>query len=279
MQQTVLITGANGGLGQALVAAAYEAGHRVVALVRDSDAAAALASSLPAGQLCCVGVQDLAHPKQLAACAESLGLDHIDVLINNAGTINPGPLEQVSLADAEVVFAVNYFSPLALIQAVLPGMRRRRSGKILNVSSLSAHAGLVTDGVYAASKAALERSAESLRSEVLPLGISVTNIVLGRINTTFGQTSAAITDSAYRPLLTYLAAEPANEGDDPAQIAAAIVAIIKEREPPLTVGVGAQASEVLEQLQGLSPAARSAWLEEISAAGWWRAHKKPGQDD
>ncbi len=255
-----------------MIKAACGAGHRVIGLVRSMESAEALERSIPENAICCVCVQDLAHPEQLAVHADLLGMSDIDVLVNNAGKIKPGPLESQNLADAKDVFAVNYFSPLALIQAVLPGMRRRRSGTILNISSLSAHAGLVADGIYAASKAALERSTESLHSEVGPLGIRVSNIVLGKINTAFGQSSTPPEKDVYTALMTKLAAERSPGGEDPADIAEEIMASIGQPNLPLTLPIGTQARQVLQQLRKLSPVQRMEWLEKISAAGWWRAH-------
>lgn len=180
--KVVLVTGASSGIGLATALRFARAGHAVVAGVRDLEAAPALREALAAAPgLLRVVRLDVAVDDSVAAAAAELhgAVGPIDVLINNAGISMSAALETAPLQDARKIFEVNYFGMIRMIQAVLPEMRRRRAGTIINVSSISALVAVPALGHYGASKAALESATETLGQEVARFGIRVALIEPG----------------------------------------------------------------------------------------------------
>lgn len=266
----VLISGASGGLGRELTDLALAQGHEVIGLVRPQPLAEVLEiPSAHASRLTLLSV-DLTDPSQLLEHSGQLAA--VDVLINNAGFAKPSPVEQAQ--QVEGVFAVNYVAAVTLMQQVLPGMRQRQWGMIINVSSLSAHIGLVGDGVYSASKAALERTAESLRSEVAPFGIRVVNAVPGAIATPMQQkmrdTISLADQSPYAALMARIADSCETHGAQPRAIAREILALMDQPDPPLTVPVGDQARTVMKSMGMMTEQRRAQLISEFSLAQWWR---------
>jgi NAD(P)-dependent dehydrogenase (short-subunit alcohol dehydrogenase family) len=171
------------------------------------------------------------------------------VLVNNAGYGLVGAVEEASLAEVRAQFEVNVFAPLALIQAVLPGMRARRAGRIINVTSVSGVAVWAGTGIYCASKWALEGAALTLADEVEPLGVRVTNVEPGGMRTDYGgrslrHTQGRIDDYAGGPAhmaRAILADHAGREPGDPAKVAAAILALADAAAPPRQLLLGADA--------------------------------------
>jgi NAD(P)-dependent dehydrogenase (short-subunit alcohol dehydrogenase family) len=171
---------------------------------------------------------------------------HLDVLVNNAGVMHEGIAEETKPADAEAVFDVNFFGADRVIRAVLPGMRARRCGRIINVGSLAAWIGEPGEAFYAASKAALARYTESLRHEVRHLGVHVCLVEPGVVAT--GVLNAGTTsrptfadyegprEAARRTLHAAL-----YRGADPDRVAGLIVKIADAARPRYrySLGVGA----------------------------------------
>ncbi len=172
--KTVLITGANGGIGGALVEAFAAAGAgRIVAAVRDPSAYHAPAS---------VEVVKI----DLGARRPSLGkhAGRVDILVNNAGAnTGSGLLQHKTLDGARTEMQVNYFGPLALIRAVVPGMTKRGRGVIVNMLTILAHVSMPLLGSYCASKAAAASMTQALRGELKPRGIEVIGIFPGAVDT------------------------------------------------------------------------------------------------
>lgn len=182
---TVLITGASSGIGAAAARAFAAEGANVVLAARSRSQLEQLAAELPGSSLIVpTDVQNLADVQNLVDQALAT-YQHIDILINNAGVGVVGPVESLAVADLETVFAVNVIGALATIQAVLPHMRLRRRGHIINVSSVVGVHALPYAGGYAASKAALDRLSESLRMELHGSGIAVTLFRPGTTKTPF----------------------------------------------------------------------------------------------
>ncbi len=175
----VLITGCSRGIGLLTALRFARAGDTVFASMRDTSLAGDLDKTARSEELPIKIVQlDVTdHTSALTAVTEVLGsAGTIDVLVNNAGYGFMGPIEDADLDDAREIFETNLFGPLRLIQAVLPTMREHRSGTIVNVSSLS---GIITEpynGIYSASKHALEAASEALYFECHPFGIRVSVI-------------------------------------------------------------------------------------------------------
>ena len=174
-RKTLLITGASSGFGQALAREALDAGHRVVGTVRSEEARSALEAVAPGqafGRL--LDVTDLAAIEPTVAAIER-DIGPLDVLVNSAGYGHEGILES-PLAEMRRQFEVNLFGAVAMIQAVLPYMRRRRRGHILNITSMGGYITMPGIAYYCGSKFALEGVSEALGKEVAGLGIAVTAV-------------------------------------------------------------------------------------------------------
>src|SRR6201999_92171 len=181
--KTFLITGVSSGLGRAFAAAALAAGHRVVGTVRraeDGDAFASHASGRAFSLR--LDVTDDEAVQEAAREAERQA-GPVDVLVNNAGYGHEGVLEESSIDDLQRQFAANVFGPVAMIKAVLPGMRERRRGHIVNVTSMGGFITMPGIAFYCGSKFALEGISETVAKEVHGFGIKVTAIAPGSFRT------------------------------------------------------------------------------------------------
>jgi NAD(P)-dependent dehydrogenase (short-subunit alcohol dehydrogenase family) len=165
----ILITGSSTGIGMATALYLSKKGHRVYASMRNPNAAAANGYPM---EIIPLDVNDEQSVKRaVAQVLEREG--RIDVLVNNAGIASLGPLEEVDDAEVQRVFDTNVFGLLRCVRAVLPSMRKQRSGSIINIGSVAGSIASGCSGVYAASKFALEALSESLAQEVKPFGIHV----------------------------------------------------------------------------------------------------------
>lgn len=180
----VIITGASSGIGAATARAAAAAGARVVLAARREDRISALADELDGA----IAVRcDVTDQKQVAALVQ-VALDafgRVDVLVNNAGQGLQATTEQISLDDFRGVLELNLVAPLALMQAVLPAMRRQGAGRIVNVSSGTTFADVPGTGGYVASKIALERLSAIARNELEGTGVTVSTMIPFATNTEF----------------------------------------------------------------------------------------------
>src|SRR5882762_5687375 len=169
--KTWLITGASSGLGYALAKYVLEKGDRVVMGARTLDSMAALAELHP-GRALAVRL-DVTNAEQRVAAVQQTEarLGSMDVLVNNAGIDFLGAIEEQDERDYRAQFEVNFFGAVALLRLVLPGMRGRKQGTIINMSSMDGIASLPVNGYYSASKFALEGLTESLWQEIEPLGL------------------------------------------------------------------------------------------------------------
>jgi NAD(P)-dependent dehydrogenase (short-subunit alcohol dehydrogenase family) len=196
-QRVVLITGASSGIGRAIAESFVQHGLTVFGASRSLDRAAPVA-----------GVAylrlDVRSEDSVQACVQEVitRVGHIDVLINNAGYELSGAIEETTLEEAKSLFDTNFFGAARMVKAVLPAMRERGSGYIINVSSIVGW--LVPApflGYYAASKMAMEAYTEVLRHEVLPFGVSVSLIEPSFITTNLGSNRQVAANSiqAYAP--------------------------------------------------------------------------------
>lgn len=225
-----IITGANGGLGRALTLAALDAGHTVVATARHT------AHGLPTHDRLTVEQLDVRDRNAARALVERATAQHggIDVLVNNAGYGLIGTAEEASEDDARDIIDTNLLGPLWLSQAVIPVMRDRGSGHIVQISTVGAVGTMPTLGLYNASKWGLEGFSEAMASEVAEFGIRVSLIEPGALDTDWAGASMRFSapKPPYDPLRTRLfgtAAVPWPEADaargaDPALAATAILA-------------------------------------------------------
>ena len=256
-RKTWLITGVSSGLGKALAAAALAAGDRVAGTVRTTAAKQAFESSAPGlahGFL--LDVRDEAGIVQTVREVQALG-SGIDVLVNNAGYGLVGAVEEASLAETRTQFDVNVFGPLALIQAVLPAMREKHAGVIVNVTSVSGLATWQGTGIYCASKFALEAIGETLAEEVAGLGIKVINVEPGGMRTDYASRSLmraackiADYDATAHQSERILAGHAGNESGDPAKMARAILSVVAMEAPPRNLLLGADAMHYATRRMG-----------------------------
>ena len=245
---TWLITGCSTGLGRALAETLIDAGHNAVVTARDVTRVADLADATPERVL--AAALDVTRPEQVASAVaqarERFG--NVDVLVNNAGYGYRAAVEEGDDADVRALFETHFFGTVAMIKAVLPGMRARRRGAIVNISSIGVQLTPVGSGYYSAVKAAIEGISGALHDELAPLGISVTVVEPGAFRTDFAGRS--LTQSA--TVLDDYAATAGqrrkehdtmhgNQPGDPAKAGAAILAAVESGSPPAFLLLGADA--------------------------------------
>ncbi|WP_024867938.1 oxidoreductase [Pseudoxanthomonas suwonensis] len=258
--KTILVTGASSGFGHALAREALARGHRVVGTVR-SDAAVeafeALDPVLAHGRLLDVTDFD-AIDRLVAEVEENVG--PVDVLVNNAGYGHEGVLEESPLEDMRRQFEVNVFGPVAMIKAVLPGMRRRRRGHIVNITSMGGFITMPGIAYYCGSKFALEGISDALAKEVAPLGIAVTAVAPGSFRTDWAGRSMVRSprsirdyDALFDPVREARLQRSGKQPGDPAKAARAMLAVIESDSPPTHLLLGSDALELVRaRLAGLA---------------------------
>jgi NAD(P)-dependent dehydrogenase (short-subunit alcohol dehydrogenase family) len=266
--KTFFITGVSSGFGQALAAEALAAGHRVVGTLRNEAARAEFDALSPGRSF---GV--LLDVTDTAAIAPAVGkvearIGPIDVLVNNAGYGHEGTVEESPLEDMRRQFEVNVFGAVAMIQAVLPFMRTRRSGHIVNITSMG---GIITfPGIafYHGSKFALEGISESLGKEVKGFGIAVTAVEPGGFRTDWAGRSmvrAAHTITDYDEVFgAQRAARQARNGKqsgDPAKAARAILQVVEAKDPPAHLLLGPDAVRLVDEKLAALQADFATWRE------------------
>lgn len=260
---TWLITGCSSGLGRALAEAALDAGHNVVATARDRDRVADIADGND--RLLALAL-DVTHPEQVDAAARAAEerFGGIDVLVNNAGYGYRAAVEEGDEPDVRTLFDTHFFGSVALIKAVLPGMRARRSGAILNFSSIGSTLTPVGSGYYAAAKAAVEGMSGALHGELAPLGISVTVIAPGGFATDFAgrsltQSTTTIGDYAETAGKRRKDVPAAPAKGDPAKAAQAILHVVGSGKPPAYLLLGSDALDTYRRILQERLAATTGW--------------------
>ncbi|MBO9880085.1 oxidoreductase [Xanthomonas sp. D-109] len=246
-QKTLLITGASSGFGRALAQAALAAGHRVVGTVRSAQARQEF-EALGAGAFGRVlDVTDVdAIPGLVAALETTLG--PLDVLVNNAGYGHEGILEESPLDALRRQLEVNVVGAVAMMQAVLPYMRQRRRGHIVNITSMGGFITMPGIAYYCGSKFALEGISEALGQEVAALGIHVTAMAPGSFRTDWAGRSMVRTprsiadyDALFDPIRDARQAKSGRQLGDPAKAAQAMLALIQAPAPPAHLLLGSDA--------------------------------------
>ena len=248
-----LITGAGRGMGIDIAKAALGAGHAVIATGRDT---ATVAEALGEADDLFVVELDITSLASAEAAVEAAvdRFGRIDVLVNNAGNFYAGFFEELTPEQVERQITTNLFGPMNVTRAVLPVLRKQRSGHVVSISSTAGIVGQEFCSAYAASKFGLEGWMESLRFEVEPFGIHTTIVepgffrteLLTKESTTYAGLS--IEDYTARTAETRPAWEAMSgkQTNDPAKLAAALITIVDE-EPPLRWVAGADAVETVEQ--------------------------------
>lgn len=260
------ITGVSSGLGQAIAAAALARGDVVAGTVRrdaDLETFEAQAPGRAFGFLLDV-TDDEAVFNTAAAVENRTG--GIDILVNNAGYGLIGAIEEAGAGEIRAQFEVNVFGAISVIQSILPFMRKRRRGHILNVTSVSGLAPWMGTGIYGATKYALECIGQTLAEEVRPLGIKVTNVAPGGLRTDFATRSLTVCKSEiadYEPTAhlarNILSGHGGSEGGDPAKAALAVLKAVDAQEPPLHLLLGADALHYVGRKLGAFHAEIADW--------------------
>jgi NAD(P)-dependent dehydrogenase (short-subunit alcohol dehydrogenase family) len=245
-----LITGANSGFGRAITEAAVAAGDTVVATARTISALDDLTAAHP-GQVEALSL-DVTRPAAVAAVITDVAGRHgrIDVLVNNAGRSHVGAFEETSDAELRALFEVQVFGPAALVRAVLPHMRARGSGAIVQMSSMGGQMSFAGFSAYSGTKFALEGMSEALAEEVRPLGIRVLIVEPGAFRTSLWASSTTSTpiaayDETVGPTRQMVQSGDGSQAGDPAKAAAAILAALNSDDPPLRLPLGEDAVEAI----------------------------------
>lgn len=249
-----MITGASRGMGVSFCWAALDAGDCVVATGRRPDeVAAALGTSdrLLTVKLDVTSVDDAATAT--AAAVERFG--RIDVLVNSAGASFKGYFEEMSPTQVTAQLATNLIGPMNLTRAVLPVMRRQRSGHLIAISSGAGIMGFEYSSVYAASKAGLENWMGALDQEIAPFGIRTTIVNPGFFRTTLASPESlvwpelAIDDYAERSAAQKIwwSAQDGQQPGDPDKLARALVTIVDEADPPKRFVAGADVLALVDR--------------------------------
>jgi NAD(P)-dependent dehydrogenase (short-subunit alcohol dehydrogenase family) len=239
------ITGVSTGFGASLAELLLAKGDKVAATFRQPEQAAEFTKKAGAngrGLIC--EVTDEAQVKQAIADAiQALG--HIDVVVNNAGYGSLGSIEEIDADEVRRQFEVNVFGPLHVLRAVLPHLRERRSGHVLNITSIGGLKTFPGVGVYNASKFALEAIGESLAQQVAPLGIKVTNIEPSGFRTEWAGSSATYVDTKiedYRSTvgenLKGIQGYSGRQPGDPDRAAQIMYDVVRQENPPLHLPLG-----------------------------------------
>lgn len=247
LSKIFLITGVSSGFGRALAQEALAAGHTVVGTVRGAEAKRDFESLSEAAH---GRVLDVTHFDRIDDAVSEIetSVGPIDVLVNNAGYGHEGVLEESPLSEMRRQFDVNVFGAVAMMKAVLPFMRARRRGHILNITSMGGHLTMPGIAYYCGSKFALEGISESLGKEVKPLGIAVTAVAPGSFRTDWAGRSMTRTprsipdyDVIFDPIRQAREEKSGKQLGDPVKAARAMLAAIEAEDPPAHLLLGSDA--------------------------------------
>ena len=261
-----LITGASSGFGRAIAEAALTAGDTVVAAARRTDALADLVASAPERVTAlALDVTDLDRIR--AAVAEVLDrYGRVDVLVNNAGRGAIGAAEETSDTELRDLMDLHFFGPAALTRAVLPGMRVRGTGAIIQMSSMGGRFTFPGVGAYSATKFALEGWSEALAKEVERFGIRVLIVEPGAFRTSFNGPGALLIseaipayDEQIEPLRTGMPDDDGKQPGDPVKAAAAILLALDSTDPPLRLALGNDAVDAIAESLNSAKVELAAW--------------------
>ena len=239
MSKVVLITGGSSGIGKSIGDFLQQNGYVVYGTSRNPDQV--LDSIFPLVSM------DVRKSEGIRKAIEKVisATGRLDIVINNAGVGITGPLEEIPIQEIKNNFDTNLFGPIEVIKAVLPQMRKQKSGLIINVTSIAGYMGLPYRSVYSASKGALELITEAVRMEVKPFNIQITNVAPGDFATNIASSryhAPIIKDSPYEKSyssILNMMDEHVDGGSDPIEMAEAVYKIIQNSETKIHYKVGA----------------------------------------
>ena len=264
--KTLLITGVSSGFGRALAQEALAAGHRVVGTVRSAEARRSF-EALDAARAFAriLDVTDFDAIDSVIAEVEA-DIGPVDVLVNNAGYGHEGVMEESPLEDMRRQFDVNVFGAVAMMKAVLPYMRGRRRGHILNITSMGGFITMPGIAYYCGSKFALEGISDTLSKEVAAFGIAVTAVAPGSFRTDWAGRSMLRTprsiadyDALFDPIRKGREEKSGKQLGDPRKAARAMLAIIDSDSPPSHLLLGSDALELVREKLAASAAEIDKW--------------------
>ncbi|CAG2375540.1 MULTISPECIES: oxidoreductase [Burkholderia] len=271
----MLITGVSSGFGRALAQEALAAGHTVVGTVRSEQAARAFeALSAQAAVARVLDVTDFERIDGVVADIEA-NVGPVDVLVNNAGYGHEGIMEESPLDAMRRQFDVNVFGAVAMMKAVVPFMRERRRGRILNITSMGGHITMPGIAYYCGSKFALEGISETLVKELEPFGIAVTAVAPGSFRTDWAGRSMARTprsiadyDALFDPIRRAREEKSGKQPGDPAKAARAMLAVMAADHPPAHLLLGSDALRLVrDKLAALDDEIRAWEAVTVSTDG------------
>ncbi|MCA3889697.1 MAG: oxidoreductase [Burkholderia sp.] len=271
----MLITGVSSGFGRALAQEALAAGHTVVGTVRSAQAAREFeALSAQAAVARVLDVTDFERIDGVVADIEA-NVGPVDVLVNNAGYGHEGIMEEAPLEEMRRQFDVNVFGAVAMMKAVVPFMRERRRGRILNITSMGGHVTMPGIAYYCGSKFALEGISETLGKELAPFGVAVTAVAPGSFRTDWAGRSMARTprsiadyDALFDPIRQAREEKSGKQLGDPAKAARAMRAVIAAEHPPAHLLLGSDALRLVrDKLSALDDEIRAWEAVTVSTDG------------
>ena len=261
------VTGGSRGLGRALAEEVLRHGDRLVVTAREAAAVEDLERAEPE-RARAVPLDVTDREGVTAAIAEvTRTFGRLDVVVNNAGYGQFGALEELSEEELRAQFEVNVFGLLHVTRAALPVFRRRRSGHVVQLSSLAGVAGQVGGGAYAGSKFAVEGLSQSLAEEVRPFGVHVTIVEPGPFRTDFAGDSARVAapiedyETAIGSVPDVLRQLDGNQPGDPARAATAIIRAVEADPPPLRLALGEHAQNEIRRILADRLRELDAWSE------------------
>jgi NAD(P)-dependent dehydrogenase (short-subunit alcohol dehydrogenase family) len=262
------ITGASRGIGARIAEAALAQGDAVVAAARD---AASIEKRFGTHAALLPVALDVTDEAQAASAVEAAlaRFGRIDVLVNNAGYGLLGAVEEASALEVRRLYDTNVFGLLNVTRAVLPAMRERRAGHVINISSLGGYQSGAGFGVYCSTKFAVEGLTEALHSELAPLGIHATVVEPGYFRTEFLDSASlsvspriladyATTAGAVREAATQI---NLNQPGDPVRLAQAVMQLAASRTPPLRLPLGTDTLQVIKDKHAFVEAETARWKE------------------
>jgi len=267
-----LITGVSSGFGRSIAEAALARGDSITGTLRKKEDAAAFEALAP-GQTdaCLLDLTDRNNVSRvIAEAVERHG--GVDVLVNNAGYALAGAVEEFEEAEIRDQMETNFFGLAAATRAVLPVMRRQKSGHIINIASVAGLWGFPGMAMYSASKFAVVGFSEALAAEMAPFGVKVTVLEPGAFRTKFSSNSSFT--RARRPIEAYaptvgkicsqIASYDGSQPGDPERAAQAILRLVDLEEPPVQLLLGKDAVQLHRQKLGLTSQSIDQW-EDLSS--------------
>jgi NAD(P)-dependent dehydrogenase (short-subunit alcohol dehydrogenase family) len=261
----VLITGCSTGIGRATAIECTKRGHEVVATARRTETL----DDLDVADRLRLDVDDDASVRDAVAAAGG-----VDALVNNAGWEVSAPVESAPINDVRAMFETNYFGALRMIQAVVPRMRERGGGVIVNVSSLAGRVAGPFTGLYSATKHALEATSEAMHYELGHFGVRVVLIEPGVIETNFGANvrhfgkDAPPYDELFREWDGALDKLRSGEAPGPELVAAVIADAIDDPSTPLRNPVGDDAALIISTRAALDDATFETTMRDTLGLRW-----------